>query len=74
MWVPHSPVPKLSSPHRDSLPASIRLPKNFQPVGVSYRFIFRALATLRDRERTKELIFMSQLRHLNTDEETRSGR
>ena len=25
------PVPKLSSPHNDSLLASIRLPKNFQP-------------------------------------------
>jgi hypothetical protein len=29
------PVPKLSSPHSVTLPASIRLPKNFQPVGVS---------------------------------------
>lgn len=27
------PVPKLSSPHIDSLPSSIRFPKNFQPVG-----------------------------------------
>ena len=29
------PVPKLSSPHIDNFPASIRLPKNFQPVGTS---------------------------------------
>lgn len=41
-----SPVPKLSSPHSESLPASIRFPKNFQPVGVSYSCICRALATL----------------------------
>ena len=29
------PVPALSSPHRVARPASSRLPKNFQPVGVS---------------------------------------
>lgn len=40
------PVPKLSSPHRESLPSSIRFPKNFQPVGVSYSWILQALATL----------------------------
>lgn len=40
------PVPKLSSPHRDSLFASIKFPKNFQPVGVSYKAIFVAWATL----------------------------
>lgn len=34
MW--SEPVPKLSSPHRDSTPESIRLPKYFQPVGTSY--------------------------------------
>lgn len=45
-YIFHSPVPKLSSPHSESLPASIRFPKNFQPVGVSYSCIFRALATL----------------------------
>lgn len=39
-------MPKLSSPHSESLPASIRFPKNFQPVGVSYNCIWRALATL----------------------------
>lgn len=42
-----SPVPKLSSPHRESLPASIKFPKNFQPVGVSYRSICSVLATLK---------------------------
>jgi hypothetical protein len=31
MW--SLPVPKLSSPQMASLPASIRLPKNFHPVG-----------------------------------------
>ena len=30
------PVPALSSPQIVTLPASSRLPKNFQPVGVSY--------------------------------------
>ena len=29
------PVPKLSSPHNVASPASSRVPKNFQPVGVS---------------------------------------
>jgi hypothetical protein len=33
MWL--EPVPKLSSPQRVMRPASSRLPKNFQPVGVS---------------------------------------
>jgi hypothetical protein len=27
------PVPKLSSPHTEHMPASMRLPKNFHPVG-----------------------------------------
>lgn len=40
------PAPKLSSPHKDSLPASIRLPKKFHPGGVSYNSIFVAFATL----------------------------
>lgn len=31
MW--SEPVPKLSSPQMDNFPASIRFPKNFQPVG-----------------------------------------
>lgn len=31
MW--SEPVPKLSSPQTDKFPASIRFPKNFQPVG-----------------------------------------
>lgn len=44
------PVPKLSSPQSDSLLASIRFPKNFQPVGVSYKAIFVALATLQRHE------------------------
>lgn len=44
------PVPKLSSPQRDSLLASIKFPKNFQPVGVSYKAIFVALATLQRHE------------------------
>lgn len=44
-----TPVPKLSSPHNESLPASIRFPKNFQPVGVSYSCICRALATLEQK-------------------------
>ena len=33
------PVPKLSSPHKFIKPASIRFPKNFQPVGVSNKFL-----------------------------------
>lgn len=40
------PVPKLSSPHKDSRPASIRLPKNFQPVGTSNISFPLFLATL----------------------------
>ena len=28
-------VPKLSSPHTEHRPSSMRLPKNFQPVGTS---------------------------------------
>lgn len=32
-------------PHKVNLPASIRLPKNFQPVGVSKKGSFRAAAT-----------------------------
>lgn len=47
-WRHTVPVPKLSSPHKDSLPASIRFPKNFQPVGVSYNSILFALATLQE--------------------------
>eukprot|EP00976_Prorocentrum_cordatum_P041540 842701-Prorocentrum_minimum.AAC.1 len=39
-----APVPKDSSPQTESLPASMRLPKNFHPVGVSKKgtFIFSA--------------------------------
>ena len=40
------PVPKLSSPHSDIRPASIRLPKNFQPVGVTKHSFCFAWATL----------------------------
>lgn len=40
------PAPKLSSPHKDSLPPSIRLPKKFHPGGVSYSSILVAFATL----------------------------
>jgi hypothetical protein len=39
------PVPKLSSPHRVMRPASSRLPKNFQPVGVSKQSTPSASAT-----------------------------
>lgn len=58
----HPPVPKLSSPHSESFPASIRFPKNFQPVGVSYSCICRALATLEqidthNKTRKKTLIY-----------------
>lgn len=35
MW--SEPVPKLSSPQIDKLPASMRFPKNFQPVGTCNR-------------------------------------
>ena len=38
-------VPKLSSPQRVMRPASSRLPKNFQPVGVSKQEMPSALAT-----------------------------
>lgn len=41
------PVPKLSSPQRLIIPASIRFPKNFHPVGVSYNsFNYFLAATL----------------------------
>lgn len=40
------PVPKLSSPQREIQPASIKLPKNFHPVGVSKHFWCFARATL----------------------------
>jgi len=40
------PVPKLSSPHNESRPASMRLPKNFQPVGTSNISLPSSLATL----------------------------
>jgi hypothetical protein len=39
------PVPKLSSPQRVMRPASSRLPKNFQPVGVSKQSTPSASAT-----------------------------
>jgi len=38
--------PKLSSPQRQILPASSKLPKNFQPVGVSKHSLPLAAATL----------------------------
>jgi len=44
MW--SEPVPKLSSPHSDIRPESIRLPKNFQPVGVTKSSFPFAWATL----------------------------
>ena len=40
-----APVPKDSSPHTDKRPASIKLPKNFQPVGVSKHSTPRPAAT-----------------------------
>lgn len=40
------PVPKDSSPQRVISYVSIRFPKNFHPVGVSYRLIPSFLATL----------------------------
>ena len=40
------PVPKLSSPHKFIHPASIRFPKNFHPVGVSYTYFFMPTPTL----------------------------
>lgn len=39
--------PKLSSPQSDNLPASIKLPKNFQPVGTSNISLFSFSATLK---------------------------
>ena len=39
------PVPNDSSPHTLHLPASMRLPKNFQPVGVSKKGSFFLAAT-----------------------------
>lgn len=44
MWL--EPVPNDSSPHKQSLSASIKLPKYFQPVGVSKISFFFAAATL----------------------------
>ncbi len=41
------PVPNDSSPHSEQRPASMRLPKNFQPVGTSKHSSFFASATLR---------------------------
>lgn len=46
MWF--EPVPKLSSPHTEAISASKRLPKNFQPVGVSKTGMFFALHTLHE--------------------------
>ena len=60
MW--SDPVPKLSSPQRDKRPASIRLPKNFHPVGTSKQFWFLALATLeRKKYRCLSIEFMNLL-------------
>lgn len=39
MW--DEPVPKLSSPQMERRPASMRLPKNFQPVGTSKNSTFK---------------------------------
>lgn len=39
--------PKLSSPQSDRRPASIKLPKNFQPVGTSKSSLPHFFATLR---------------------------
>ena len=44
MWL--EPVPKLSSPHIWIKFASIKFPKNFQPVGVSNNFNPNLAATL----------------------------
>ena len=46
MW--SDPCPKLSSPHNDNRLASIKFPKNFQPVGTSNISKPLALATLQD--------------------------
>ena len=40
-----SPVPKDSSPQMEHCPASMRLPKNFQPVGVSKKGSLSSSAT-----------------------------
>lgn len=42
--------PKLSSPHNDRRPASIKLPKYFQPVGTSNISFFNFAATLKAKE------------------------
>jgi len=39
--------PKLSSPQRDNLPASIKFPKYFQPVGTSKNSLPVSFATLK---------------------------
>lgn len=44
MWL--DPVPKLSSPHKLISPASIKLPKNFHPVGVSNNYKLFLIVTL----------------------------
>lgn len=53
------PVPKLSSPHNDKRPASIRLPKNFHPVGTSKNSLPIFEATL-----TKNFQIRFVFRHL----------
>lgn len=45
---PSLPVPKLSSPHREHRPESIRFEKNLHPAGVSYTGTFIDLATLKN--------------------------
>lgn len=45
------PVPKLSSPHREHRPESIRFEKNLHPAGVSYTGTFINLATLKNEIR-----------------------
>jgi hypothetical protein len=47
------PVPKLSSPHSDKRPASIRFPKNFHPVGTSNISMRLSAATLQQRHSSK---------------------
>lgn len=42
IWL--DPVPKLSSPHKEIFPASIKFPKNFHPVGTSNLFSIPSLA------------------------------
>ena len=51
MW--SDPVPKLSSPHKDKRPASIKFPKNFQPVGTSKNSLPEAAATLKKGNKIK---------------------